>query len=293
MKHAHFIREQLSAHDGRRRFKNQFMRALLFAAAIVAVTPIFSVFVYVVQHGYQSLDWNFFTQLPSAVGEAGGGMGNAIQGTMILVALASLIGVPVGICAGLYLSEFGATSKIASTLRFGIDILASIPSIIVGLFVYAMMVIPMKRGSALAGGVALAILMVPTVARTSESLLKLVPVHIREAGLALGIPRWRVIIFIVLRGSMGAITTGIMLGIARAAGETAPLLLTAAGSQFWQKGLDQPMSSLPVQIYTYAISPYENWQRQAWAGAFVLVMFVFILNIATRLIIKRQVAVKD
>jgi phosphate transport system permease protein len=293
MNHSAFIRAQLSAQDGRRRFINRLMRGLLLVAAIVAVTPIFSVFIYVVQHGYRAMDWNFFTQLPNSVGEAGGGMANAIQGTAILVGIASLIGVPIGICAGLYLSEFGATSKIASTLRFGIDILASIPSIIVGLFVYAMMVTPMKRGSALAGGVALAILMIPTVARTSESLLKLVPVHIREAGLALGIPRWRVIIFIVLRGSLGAITTGIMLGVARAAGETAPLLLTAFGSQYWQHGLDQPISSLPVQIYTYAISPYENWQRQAWAGSFVLVMFVFVLNIGTRLIIKRQVAVKD
>ncbi|MDR3606196.1 MAG: phosphate ABC transporter permease PstA [Oligoflexia bacterium] len=287
------IRNQLAANDGRRRLKNQIMCAFLFLAAIVAIAPLVSVFVYVVQRGYQAMSWDFFTQLPAAVGSSGGGMANAITGTMVLVALASLIGVPVGICGGLYLSEFGANSKIASTLRFGVDILASVPSIIVGLFAYAVVVMPMKRPSALAGGFALAILMIPTVARTSEALLKLVPVHIREAGLALGIPRWKVIIFIVLRGSMGAIITGIMLGIARAAGETAPLLLTAAGSQHWSHGLDQPIASLPVQIYTFAISPYDEWQKQAWAGAFVLVLFVFVLNIGTRLIIKRPTIAKD
>lgn len=287
------IRDRLSAHDGRRRVINHLMRFALLLTAIVAVIPLISVFAYVIQKGAPAIHLSFFLNGPKPIGETGGGMGNALLGTAILVALASLGGIPIGIGTGLYLSEYGGSSKIATTLRFVIDLLGSIPSIIVGIFAYAAVVVPMKRFSAVAGGAALAVLMIPTVARTTEELLKLVPTHIREAGLALGIPRWKVTLRIVLRGSLGAITTGVMLGVARAAGETAPLLLTSLNSSFWPKSLDQPISSLPVQIYTYAISPYEDWHQQAWAAALVLVLFVFALNLGTRLVIRRQPMVKD
>jgi len=269
----------------RRKLVNRLVWVLLAVASIIALTPLFSVFGYVLRQGLPALDWGFFTQLPQPVGETGGGMANALVGTALLVLLASAVGVPWGIATGLYLSEFGR-GRIASLVRFTVDMLGSIPSIIVGLFVYAMVVMPMKRFSAIAGGLALGILMIPTVARSTEELLKLVPRQIREAGLALGLPRWKVIVRIVLQGSMRTITTGIMLAVARVSGETAPLLFTAFNNRFWHQGFDQPISSLPVQIYTYAISPFEDWHRQAWAGALVLVIFVLTLNIVTRLILR-------
>jgi phosphate transport system permease protein len=204
---------------------------------------------------------------------------------LTLVGIASLIGVPWGILTGVYLSEYGSRQKTGSLVRFSADMLSSIPSIIIGLFVYTIVVVPMKRFSAIAGGLALAFIMIPIIARSVEELLKLVPTHIREAGLALGLPRWKVILRVVLGGSLKAILTGIMLSVARVAGETAPLLFTAFGNQFWQAGLTQPVASLPVQVYNYAISPYEDWHQKAWAGALVLVFLVFMLNITTRLII--------
>ncbi|MFL5813532.1 MAG: phosphate ABC transporter permease PstA, partial [Bdellovibrionia bacterium] len=248
------VRELLAAHDFRRKVKNHVMRAVLLVAAFIAIAPLVSVFVYVIHQGFPALSVEFFTQLPKPVGESGGGMANAMLGSLIMIVLAALVGIPAGIAGGVYLSEYG-TGKLAHALRFSIDMLASIPSIIVGLFAYAMIVLPMKRFSALAGGLALAIIMIPTVARTTEELLKLVPIHLREAGLALGIPRWKVTVRVVLRGALGGIMTGVMLAVARAGGETAPLLFTALNSQFWFKGLDQPVASLPVQIYNYAISP--------------------------------------
>lgn len=281
------LRDHLSAHDFRRKVTNHFMRGVLLLAAVVAIAPLVSVFVYVIKQGFPALNLDFLLQIPKPIGEVGGGMANAIIGSALMIVIASLGGVPLGIAGGVYLSEYG-TGKLAAVLRFSIDILASIPSIIVGIFAYAVIVMPMKRFSALAGGASLAIIMIPTISRTTEELLKLVPIHIREAGLALGIPRWKVILKIVLMGSMGGITTGIMLAVARAAGETAPLLLTALNSQFWFKGVDQPIASLPVQIYNYAISPYDDWHRQAWAGALILVLFVFSLNLMTRLIIRRK-----
>ncbi|HTL13163.1 MAG TPA: phosphate ABC transporter permease PstA [Bdellovibrionota bacterium] len=265
---------------------NVLMCVLLVAAALVAVLPLLSVFWYVLRQGAPALDWGFFTQLPKPVGEAGGGMVNALVGTATLVALASSVGIPWGIAVGLYLSEYGR-GRVASIARFSADMLSSVPSIIVGLFVYAIMVVPMKRFSALAGGLALGLLMIPTVSRTTEELLKMVPPNIREAGLALGLPRWKVTLRIVLRGSMGPIITGVMLAIARVSGETAPLLFTAFNNRFWQSGLDQPIASLPVQIYNYAISPYDDWHRQAWAGAFVLVMLVLAMNVLTRAALNR------
>ncbi|MEK6706533.1 MAG: phosphate ABC transporter permease PstA [Bdellovibrionota bacterium] len=268
----------------KRKVINAVMYVLLSIAVTLAIIPLLSVFGYVIVQGMPALNLEFFTGLPKPVGEIGGGMANALVGTCTLVLIASVVGVPWGIAVGLYLSEYGKDGRLSSIVRFCADMLASIPSIIVGLFVYALVVLPMKRFSALAGGLALGLLMIPTVSRTTEELLKMVPNHIREAGLALGLPRWKVILWIVLKGSRGPITTGIMLSIARIAGETAPLLFTAFNNRFWQSGLDQPISSLPVQIYTYAISPYDDWHRQAWAGAFVLVLLVFMINIITRLI---------
>jgi phosphate transport system permease protein len=286
------LRELLKKKDFQRKVVNQLMRLLLLFAALAAIAPLVSVFVYVIKQGWPALNLNFLLELPKPMGEVGGGIANALVGSFTLILLASLAGIPIGIGAGLFLSEY-PSSKLAFTLRFSIDLLASTPSIIIGLFAYAMIVLPMGRFSALAGAFALSIIMIPTIARTTEELLKLVPVHLREAGLALGIPRWKVILRVVLRGSMGGILTGIMLSIARAAGETAPLLLTSLNNQFWSKGLDQPTASLPVQLYNYAVSPYDDSHRQAWAAALLLVLFVFTLNLSTRLAIKRPATAKD
>ncbi len=282
----------LSKRDGRRKIVNQLLLGALFLAALSAVAPLVNIFIFVIRKGAPALTWEFLTSLPQPVGEAGGGMGNAILGTIILVSLASAIGVPLGVAAGVYMAEY-SYSKLSRWLRFGVDLLTSVPSIIVGLFAYAMVVLPMKRFSAHAGGFALAVIMIPTVARTTEELLKLVPTHLREAGLALGIPRWKVTLQVTLRTAWGGIMTGIMLALARAAGETAPLLITALNNKFWPKSLDQPISSVPVQIYTYAISPFEEWHQQAWAGALLLVALVFVLNLTTRLLMSRTPVSKD
>jgi len=282
------VAELISQSYRRRVFKSWIMTILLFIACAAAIAPLLSVFWYVILKGHAALNGSFFSQLPKPVGEIGGGVANAILGSATLVALSSAIGVPWGIATGMYLSEYGL-SRAASLIRFSVEMLASVPSIVVGLFVYAAVVIPMGHFSTIAGSVALSILMVPTVARTTEEILKLVPTHIREAGLALGLPRWKVTLWIVLRGSLGAITTGVMLAVARASGETAPLLFTAFGNQFWQRGLTQPIASLPVQIYTYAISPYDDWHRQAWASALLLVLLVLILNLGTRLVLARTI----
>jgi phosphate transport system permease protein len=273
----------IAASYKRRNYFNKFMHLLLFLAALVAVVPLFSVFGYVISHGAPSLNWAFFTELPKPVGESGGGMGNSLLGTCILVFLGSLLGIPWGILVGLFLSEFGGRSRLGTVIRFSADMLASVPSIIIGLFVYALVVISMGHFSAIAGGLALGLIMVPSVSRTTEELLRLVPMSIREAGLALGVPRWKVVISLVLGSSIGPITTGVMLSVARAAGETAPLLFTAFNNRYWHQSLNQPISSLPVQIYTYAISPFDEWHEQAWAGAFLLVMSVLVMNILTRL----------
>jgi phosphate transport system permease protein len=253
------------------------------AAVLIALVPLISVLSYVVAKGLGGLNWSFFTELPKPVGETGGGFGNALIGSLILVGLACAVGIPVGVLSGVYLSEFGR-GRLANAVRFSADVMSGVPSIAVGIFVYTLIVLTMRRFSALAGGIALGILMLPTVTRTTEELLKLVPDSLREAGLALGIPKWRVILSIVLRTGMPGIVTGIMLAVARAAGETAPLLFTAFGNRFWATGLDKPIASLPVQIFTYAVSPYEDWHRQAWAAALVLMATVLLLNIGARLL---------
>jgi phosphate transport system permease protein len=264
-----------------RRWRDRFMRLVLLSAAILALTPLFSVLLYVISKGLPGLDLSFFTQIPKPVGEPGGGMANALIGTCTLVGIASVVGIPWCVAAGVYLSEYGR-SRIASVVRFATDMLGSVPSIVIGLFMYAFLVVPMGGFSAIAGGVALGVIMIPTVARSTEEMLKLVPTHIREAGLALGLPRWKVILRIVLRGCVSAITTGVMLAIARVAGETAPLLFTALNNRYWAQGLTEPIASLPVQIYSYAISPFEQWHTQAWAGALLLVLLVFAMNIGAR-----------
>lgn len=275
----------------RRKAADLVLRFACFGAMVGALFPLFSVLWFVVSRGAAGLSWEFFTALPAPVGEPGGGMANAIVGTLVLVGLACLIGLPVGILAGTFLSEFGH-GRFGSAVRFSADVLAGIPSIVVGLFVHSLMVVTMKGFSALAGGVALAILMLPMVARATEELLRLVPDALREAALALGVPRWRATLGVVLRTAAPGLATVIMLAVARAAGETAPLLFTAFGNRYWQDRLDGPIASLPVQIFTYAISPYEEWRRQAWAGALVLVTLVLLLNVAARFTMRHRVGAR-
>ncbi len=258
------------------------------AATALAVVPLASVLAYVAIQGAGGLSLSLFTELPAPVGETGGGFANAIAGSAILVAIACAIGIPVGVLGGVYLSEFGGSSRFARAVRFGADVMSGVPSIAVGIFVYTLLVLSMRRFSALAGGLALAVLMLPTVTRTTEELLKLVPDTLREAGLALGIPRWRVILKVVLRTGASGIATGVLLAVARAAGETAPLLFTAFNNRFFSASLDKPMASLPVQIYTYAVSPYDEWHRQAWAAALLLVAMVLALNVVARLLTRAK-----
>ncbi len=267
----------------RRKILNVLVMGILYGATLLALVPLFSVFYCVVSRGWPAITLDFFTKLPSPVGEVGGGIGNAILGTATLVGMASLVGIPWGIIIGIYLSEYGRGRR-ATTVRLAVDILGSVPSIIIGLFVYTIMVIPMRGFSAYAGATALAILMVPTIARVTEEIFKLVPNTVRESGLALGLSRWKVILFLVLRGTFSSILTGVMLSVARIIGETAPLLFTALSNSYWQRSLSQPVASVPVQIYNYAISPFDDWHQKAWGGAFLLTVLIFILNLGTRMV---------
>ena len=271
-----------------RRMKDILTRSACVIAVVIAVVPLGLVLSYVTLQGISGLNWRFFTELPKPVGEAGGGMANAIFGTLEIVGLASMIGVPVGILAGIYLSEYGNT-RLGRMVRFAADVMSGVPSITVGLFVYGTVVFRTRQFSAWAGAIALAVLMLPTVTRTSEELLKLVPDTLREAALGLGVPRWRSTLKVVLRTAAPGIATGVMLAVARVAGETAPLLFTAFGNRFWASGINQPTASLPVQIYTYAVSPYDEWHKQAWTAALVLVMLVLVLNGAARWTLRQRV----
>lgn len=271
----------------RRKIKHYVMYSLIGLSTLLAVIPLFAVFIYILQKGLPALNWNFFTHLPAPTGESGGGMGNAIVGSLIMIVMATIVGLPVGVFGGVYLSEY-PNGKLPKVFRMVVDLLTSLPSIVVGLFVYVIVVVPMKGFSSYAGAVALFILMIPIIIKTTEEVLKLMPQHVREAGLALGISRWRVIISIVLKGSRSAVITGVILAIARISGETAPLLITAFGNRNWPQQLAQPTASLPVQIYNYAISPYEDWHQQAWGGAFVLVGLVFTINLSARLILRNR-----
>jgi len=265
----------------RRRVTDRVMGGVCLAAVLVAVAPLASVLGYVVLQGASALNWDFFTHLPAPVGENGGGMANAIAGTLTLIALASCVGLPVGILGGLFLAEAG-DGRLGWWIRFTADVLNGLPSIVIGVFVYALVVVPMHRFSALAGGLALGVMMIPLVVRTTEEMVRLVPSSLREASLALGIRWWVTSLRIILRTATAGVITGIMLAIARIGGETAPLLFTAFNNQFWQAGLDQPISSLTVQLFTYSIAPYDDWHRQAWAAALVLMAITLLLSVGAR-----------
>jgi len=264
-----------------RKFKNAFMEVLALVCALVVITPLLLVFYHLVTQGFSSINLAFFTQLPKPVGEAGGGMGNAIVGTFILLAQAAVIGVPVGVLGGIFLSEYGGT-RLNWAIRFAADILNGVPSITWGIVVYSLLVVRMHGFSALAGGVVLGMMMIPLVMRTTEEVLQLVPGGYREAAFALGISKWRTIVQIVTRTAMKGIVTGVLLALARVAGETAPLLFTALGNRFWAHHLTEPIAAMPLQIFAYAISPYEDWHRQAWAGALVLLLLVLFINVGVR-----------
>jgi phosphate transport system permease protein len=264
-----------------RKAKNVIMQALTLACALLVIVPLFLVFYHLVKEGFGSVNWAFFTQLPKPVGEAGGGMANAIVGTFVLLGIAALIGVPVGVLGGIYLSEYGS-SRLNFWIRFAADILNGVPSIIWGIVVYALVVMPMKSFSALAGGIVLGMMMIPLIMRTTEEVLQLVPSGYREAGLALGIAQWRTIVQIIVRTALKGIVTGVLLALARVAGETAPLLFTAFGNRFWTHKLTEPIAALPLQIFNYAISPYDDWHRQAWAGALVLLLLITAINVSVR-----------
>jgi phosphate transport system permease protein len=268
---------------GARRVLNVIMSIVAASAAALVVLPLLLIFAFLVWQGASAVNADFFLHLPKPVGEPGGGMANAIVGTLILVALASALGLPLGILGGLYLAE-SRDRQLPWLARFVADVLNGVPSIVIGIFAYTVLVLPMKHFSALAGGFALAVIMLPIVVRTSEEMVRLVPVSLREAALALGIPEWKVLLRVVLPTARAGIVTGIMVSIARVAGETAPLLFTAFGNRFWHQGLDQPIAALPLQIFAYAIAPYDDWHRQAWAGALTLIGLVFIVSFAARVV---------
>lgn len=269
-----------------RHLRSRFFTALCTLSTVVVLVPLFSIVLYVIRRGAPGLSTAFFTRLPAPVGETGGGMGNAVVGTLLLIAIACAIGLPVGIGAGVYLAEVGR-GRLRTMIRFTADVLGGVPSITVGVFIYSIVVVMMHRFSALAGGIALAMVMIPTVTRTTEELLRLVPPHLREAALGLGVPAWRSSIFIVLRTALPGIATGVMLAIARISGETAPLLFTALNNRYWSGAIDRPIASLPVQIHTYATSPYKDWRDQAWTAALVLITLIFFLNLTARIAASR------
>ena len=270
-----------------RKFKDFLAQALTCACAVVVMAPLALVFYQVLKSGIGALSWAFFTQLPKPAGEPGGGMANAIVGTFELLGLAALLGVPVGVGGGIFLAEYGQR-RVNWWVRFAADVLNGVPSIIWGMVVCALVVVPMKGFSAWAGGIVLGFIMIPLIMRTTEEVLRLVPQGYREAALALGIPRWRAILSIVARTALRGITTGILLALARVAGETAPLLFTAFGNRYWNHHLSEPIAALPLQIFNYAISPYEDRHRQAWAGALVLLLMVDIINLAVRALTRER-----
>ena len=262
-----------------------FIAACYFASALV-VAPLLFILGHLLGKGLAGLNWEFFTHMPKPVGELGGGVANAIVGTLLIVGMAALLAVPIGVAAGVYLAEYGR-GRFATLVRYTTDVLSGIPSIVVGVAAYGLVVVPMGRFSGLAGSVALAILMLPTIIRSTEEMVRLVPRSYREAALALGAPRWKTIQQIVIPAARPGIMTASMLAVARASGETAPLLFTALGNRFWSLKLDEPMATLPVFIFDYARAPYDDWNRQAWAGALVLVLLVTLLSALLRLTVRR------
>ncbi len=273
----------------RRAAANHLASTLAVASTVIVIAPLIAIFAYLIFKGASSLNLNFFTKIPAPVGETGGGMANAIVGSGVLLIIASALGVPIGIAAGIFLSEYGRGSKLANMVRFTADVLNGVPSIVMGIAAYSLVVMPQKHFSALAGGVALGIMMIPTITRTTEEMLLMVPNVIREAALGLGVPNWRSVLSITLKTASPGVITGCMLAFARVAGETAPLLFTAFGSTFWSTNLNEPIAALPLQIYVYAISPYDEWHRLAWAGALVLILLIVISVSLVRYVTTRGV----
>lgn len=267
----------------RRKLVDKTMTLIPLLCVIATIIPLISISGYLLYQGISNLNWAFLTELPKPVGESGGGMANSIVGTGIVVGLAGLLGIPIGILAGVYLAEYGQQTRLGKAVRFIADVLQGVPSIVIGIVAYAVVVVPMRSFSAYAGAFALAMMLVPFLTRTTEEALLTVPDNIKEAGLALGQPYWRVVTGIVLRAAKAPIFTGVMLGIARIAGETAPLLFTALNNRFWHQGLTGPISTLTIQIYNYAISPFQDWNQQAWSGALVLIILVTLLNLIVRI----------
>lgn len=272
-----------------RKIKSALACGIAFVSAVLVIAPLGLVFFHLLVNGASSVNWNFFTKLPAPVGEIGGGMANAIVGSLELLALAGAIGIPVGVLGGVYLAEYGS-ARINSVLRFLADVLNGIPSITWGVVVYGLVVLRFKGFSAYAGGLALGLIMIPLILRTTEEVVLLVPNGYREAALALGVARWKTIVHIVMKTASKGIITGILLALARVGGETAPLLFTAFGNRFWNHSLSQPIAALPLQIFTYAISPYDDWHRQAWAGALVLVTGIFCVNVTVRILTRGRTA---
>ncbi len=270
-----------------RKVVNYVMLTSTGLCALLAVSVLFVILGYLLWYGLRSLSWSFFTQLPKPVGETGGGMANAIAGSGKILGLAAVIGIPVGFMGGIYLAEFGG-SIFPFLVRYTADLLNGVPSIVMGIFAYSVVVLPMGHFSALAGGLALGVMLMPIVLRTTEDFLRAVPNSMREGGLALGAAKWRVVATVVVPAAFRGIVTGMLLAMARVAGETAPLLFTSFGNRFWSRGLSEPTASLPVMIYTYALSAYDDWHRQAWVAGLVLLALVLIINIASRKVLARS-----
>jgi phosphate transport system permease protein len=284
-----FQSKSMRLNNARRTATNYFVNTLSILATIIVILPLVAILFYLIYKGASSLNLAFFTRIPAPVGESGGGMANAIVGSGIILFLASLMGIPIGIAAGVYLAEFGRGKALATAVRFTADVLNGVPSIVMGISIYSLIVIQQKHYSALAGGVALAVMMVPTITRTTEEMLATVPHAIREAALGLGVPKWRTAVSVSLRTASPGIITGCMLAFARVAGETAPLLFTAFGNQFWSLKLSEPIAALPLQIYVYAISPYDEWHRLAWAGSLVLIVMIMVSVTLVRIFANRGV----
>ena len=269
-----------------RRVTDKLATAIAVACVLLVMLPLAAIFIYLVIRGIGSLNLAFFTQIPRPVGETGGGMANAIVGSIVILLIGSVIGVPLGVGSGVYLSEY-SRGQFGRVVRFTADVLNGVPSIVIGIALYALLVLRQKHFSALSGGVALGIMMIPTITRSTEEMLRLVPSSIREAALGLGIPQWRSTVSITLRTAISGIVTGVMLAFARVSGETAPLLFTAFGNQFWSTRLDQPIAALPLQIFVYAISPFEEWHRLAWGGALVLIVLIVVTSASVRWVASR------
>ena len=272
-----------------RKIKSALASTIAFVSALLVIAPLGLVFFHLVANGASSVNWDFFTKLPKPVGVVGGGMVNAIMGSLELLGLASVIGIPVGVLGGVYLAEYGS-ARVNSLLRFVADVLNGVPSVTWGVVVYGLVVLRFKGFSAYAGGLALGLIMIPLIIRTTEEVILLVPNGYREAALALGVSRWKTIVHIVMKTASKGIITGILLALARVGGETAPLLFTAFGNRFWNHNLAEPIAALPLQIFTYAISPYDDWHRQAWAGALVLVTGIFCVNVVVRILTRGRTA---